>query len=1336
MPWLNVFERIASFSAALGAWACSWLLQSTVLILMGLLAASLLRRKGAACASAVYRAVLVAVLVCPAMTLALQWLDMPSLISLPGPFMPHREEASAPVSVEKPALPAVNTTFLAAAPYEWTPPPDARPASFVPPPEFIAESPLPVPDAKAEIIPATAPPSATIPWPILSASALPCAWLAISGVLLFRLVAAWRRAARLRQTASPVDEAISRVCESLAARIGVRAPAVVQSPFLSSPVLIGLRKPSIVLPEANPARERYKDIFIHELAHLARGDIYWKLLAHLSTAVLFFQPLLWLLVRRLADSAEEVCDDYVVHFGCDRTGYVRRLVEIAEQHRPLSISGVGVISFRSSIRRRIERILDTSRRLSTRLGSRTMLLIAATTMGATCLAGMLAFGDDRAVTPVNAATAGAPHADDRPEATSPPSAAGAATASASSDRQPEDSVYLIRRGAKIRVDKMEFSYEDGGDVLTVYNLDKTSPSYSNGLQMHIKMRIPKQVNRIDGYEVKILGRAPDRVKASIRKIESQEKFGYGIYFHMKPGETVGFDGGKIKIQGLSTEHLTDRGDASVWFETTTPTGTKTFEMFPAVLRDVGFCTVWVRGATDEAANLELMDSPSRYRRVAPAEGRGVNINIETPGVVVPFVNYDNVALSPAADAASPIEPIFQGLRENWDRRGDFALAKWNRMSTIEKARFINYWGAQGTMRGANWSPSEEEAARFVAEQTKDDGRMQRPRLEAIIDGVRSYLTPKESAVFDAVEKALINQLASLGSSAVDDLIEKIRKPPSRKGSEREPYWASQALALMGEPALPAIVSEIERVAENLSNLGYERNYLFEALTQNGGLPPKETLRRWLDNPQLGLDGLALGKLARMPGELSEKDLLGFWENNQHLRSRAGNLLADRGGQESLNILQRDIPTAYAQARFEAEAAVWQIKKRLGLPTGKQPQPPQRLTKGDDSPLWVGFEKSLKSPNKAIRLSAVEHLAVLAHRDPGYVPLLADVAEHDSAEDVRLKAAHYLQAIRLRRNAEQPITPPNASSTLKDKLHDIMGRLNRAIEHARIDAPAEKNDQPPGRQPSPSQQVDRLFKEANHYNEDAVRKALANAIDATAALGPAVVPLLLEMDNETPMIEIAHEKMKLEVIKEIGKPAVPALVKATSNPRRNVSDLALFALILLKDKSAIDPLLQRLHDKNEYNAIGAINWLARFHDPRVVDALLRLWDEGRYRVQIAWALGELGDPRAVGRIMAACEEAFDKAQKSVNWNEQFLLMFNGSQALGELGDPTAIPLLKKMLAAGPGMDLDQNMAEKKYYGVADNAAAALRKFGYKIEGDLQKGGYHITAEPAESHPTEE
>ena len=171
----------------------------------------------------------------------------------------------------------------------------------------------------------------------------------------------------------------------------VSPPAVLRTPFLSSPCLDGLRRPAILLPE--DAVENLVETFVHELAHLARRDGLWNLVRGTATAMLWGQPLLWVLSRRIEVAAEEVCDDYVVQFGADRSRYAGLLLDLAERTLPpLAPSGVGMISLRSLLARRVTRILATSRTLSTRAGARAVAVTLLAGLAGTLLAGLIGVG--------------------------------------------------------------------------------------------------------------------------------------------------------------------------------------------------------------------------------------------------------------------------------------------------------------------------------------------------------------------------------------------------------------------------------------------------------------------------------------------------------------------------------------------------------------------------------------------------------------------------------------------------------------------------------------------------------------------------------------------------------------------------------------------------------------------------------------------------------------------------------------------------------------------------------------------------------------------------------
>ena len=196
---------------------------------------------------------------------------------------------------------------------------------------------------------------------------------------------------RLRAMAVPAEPGTEAICRELAVQMRVGTPAVLRSPFLFSPCLDGLRRPAILLPDDDG--ENLRETFIHELAHLVRRDGLWNLVRRSSVAALWVQPLLWTLSRRLEAAAEEVCDDYVVQFGADRTRYAGHLLELAGRALPPAApAGVGMIALRSMLARRIVRLLDTSRSLSTRAGTRAVLAMLIVGLAGTLFAGLLGVG--------------------------------------------------------------------------------------------------------------------------------------------------------------------------------------------------------------------------------------------------------------------------------------------------------------------------------------------------------------------------------------------------------------------------------------------------------------------------------------------------------------------------------------------------------------------------------------------------------------------------------------------------------------------------------------------------------------------------------------------------------------------------------------------------------------------------------------------------------------------------------------------------------------------------------------------------------------------------------
>lgn len=77
------------------------------------------------------------------------------------------------------------------------------------------------------------------------------------------------------------------------------------------PMTWGISKKTVLLPEqaAGWDEGRLRLVLRHELAHIARGDVLVTLLTTVSALLLWFHPLVWVVLRASARAREQACDD-------------------------------------------------------------------------------------------------------------------------------------------------------------------------------------------------------------------------------------------------------------------------------------------------------------------------------------------------------------------------------------------------------------------------------------------------------------------------------------------------------------------------------------------------------------------------------------------------------------------------------------------------------------------------------------------------------------------------------------------------------------------------------------------------------------------------------------------------------------------------------------------------------------------------------------------------------------------------------------------------------------------------------------------------------------------
>ena len=92
---------------------------------------------------------------------------------------------------------------------------------------------------------------------------------------------------------------------------------------------VGVLQPRLLLPRGDYGEEELTFILRHELTHIHRRDLWYKLVLLLAQTVHWFNPLVWLMVRQAEADIELTCDDAVMagRDGGDRRAYSEALLK-------------------------------------------------------------------------------------------------------------------------------------------------------------------------------------------------------------------------------------------------------------------------------------------------------------------------------------------------------------------------------------------------------------------------------------------------------------------------------------------------------------------------------------------------------------------------------------------------------------------------------------------------------------------------------------------------------------------------------------------------------------------------------------------------------------------------------------------------------------------------------------------------------------------------------------------------------------------------------------------------------------------------------------------------
>lgn len=188
--------------------------------------------------------------------------------------------------------------------------------------------------------------------------------------------------------------------------------ALLVSDELRSPISWGVVRPTIVLnPAAVDAVGEAEAIIAHELAHVARLDWAKLLAARAACAIFWFNPLVWMLARESHQLREEAADDAVLMADIDGPDYASLLVGAARHdNQGALLAAHGVAPARSSLKRRITRVLDASLKRGPASASWVMMSLVMLAGVTAPLAAFSAVADPLTVEPASGFAAAVPAA--------------------------------------------------------------------------------------------------------------------------------------------------------------------------------------------------------------------------------------------------------------------------------------------------------------------------------------------------------------------------------------------------------------------------------------------------------------------------------------------------------------------------------------------------------------------------------------------------------------------------------------------------------------------------------------------------------------------------------------------------------------------------------------------------------------------------------------------------------------------------------------------------------------------------------------------------------------
>src|SRR5659263_15296 len=181
----------------------------------------------------------------------------------------------------------------------------------------------------------------------------------------------------LKQANKPATDEENRILAALLN--GQNHVRLVHNRFSTTPMLIGILRPYIIIPDINFNEKQLKNILLHEIAHLKHFDIGVKWLTMIAASIHWFNPLMYFIKKEINHACELACDEAVIKDLnlTEKQAYCDTLISIASEHKyPIGVLQATMSEEKETLKERLVAIMQHNKKSKIIILMSLVLLIA------------------------------------------------------------------------------------------------------------------------------------------------------------------------------------------------------------------------------------------------------------------------------------------------------------------------------------------------------------------------------------------------------------------------------------------------------------------------------------------------------------------------------------------------------------------------------------------------------------------------------------------------------------------------------------------------------------------------------------------------------------------------------------------------------------------------------------------------------------------------------------------------------------------------------------------------------------------------------------------------